>query len=181
MVEKGINIMRLNKPEMIRGLMTLISDVNKHFEGKQIEMIEVGSYIGESTLMFEKALICKRINCVDMWDKTDKYTISEISKAESVFDMITSKSELIKKHKTHSRNERLKSIGKVDFVYIDASHNYEDVKADIAFYLPFINDGCIIAGHDFSEKFKGVQQAVVEAFPKANITIYEDSSWLIKL
>jgi predicted O-methyltransferase YrrM len=177
---KGINIMRLNKPEMIKGLMRLISDVNKHFE-RPIEMIEVGSYIGESTLMFEKAMELTRLHCVDMWGITNKYGQNEIEQAEQVFDMLTNKSTLIKKHKTHSRNERLKSIGKVDFVYIDASHEYKDVKADIEFYLPFIKEGGIIAGHDFSEKFKGVQNAVVECFPKSEITIYEDTSWLIKL
>lgn len=180
MVEKGINIMRLNKPEMIKGLMYLISDVNAHFQ-REIEMIEVGSYIGESTLMFKDALATKKIHCVDMWGVTDKYTQSEISKAEEVFDMMTCRSTVIKKHKTHSRNKRLQSIGKVDFVYIDASHKYEDVKEDIAFYLPFLNEGGIIAGHDFSPKFEGVMRAVTEAFPTSNITLYEDTSWLVKL
>lgn len=181
MVEKGINIMRLNKPEMIRGLMFLIGEVNAYFGGEEIEMIEVGSYIGESTLMFENALICRKINCVDMWDKTDKYTISEISKAEDVFDMLTKNSSKIKKHKTHSRNQRLKSIGKVDFIYIDASHKYEDVKADIEFYLPFLKPNGIIAGHDFSKKFDGVIRAVTETFNDKNITLFEDTSWLVKL
>lgn len=172
--------MRLNKPEMIKGLMRLISDVNKHFE-TEIKMIEVGSYIGESTLMFEKALMLKQIHCVDMWGVTNKYGQNEIEQAEQVFDMLTEKSKLIKKHKTHSRNERLKSIGKVDFIYIDASHDYVDVKADIEFYLPFIKEGGIIAGHDFHSKFAGVQKAVVECFPNSEITIYEDTSWLVKL
>jgi predicted O-methyltransferase YrrM len=178
--EKEINIMRFNKPNMIQGLMKLISDVNIHFE-KNIEMIEVGSYIGESTMMFEKFLTAKKIHCIDMWGVTDKYTKSEINKAENVFDMLTKKSEIIKKHKTHSRNERLKSIGKVDFVYIDASHHYEDVKADIAFYLPFLVEGGIIAGHDFSPKFEGVIKAVAESFPNSNVVVYEDTSWLVKL
>jgi predicted O-methyltransferase YrrM len=180
MVEKGINIMRFNKPNMIKGLMYLISDVNAHFQ-REIEMIEVGSYIGESTMMFKDALATYKIHCVDMWGVTDKYTQSEISKAEEVFDMLTCRSTVIKKHKTHSRNKRLQSIGKVDFIYIDASHNYDDVKADIAFYLPFLNDGGIIAGHDFTPKFEGVIKAVAESFPNHSVKVYEDTSWLVKL
>jgi aconitase B len=75
----------------------------------------------------------------------------------------------------------LQSIGKVDFVYIGSSNKYEDVKADIGFYLPFLNSGGIIAGHNFSPIFEGVMKAVTEAFSTSNITRYEDTSWLVKL
>ncbi len=42
----------------------------------------------------------------------------------------------------------------LDFVYIDASHKYEDVKIDLNGWLPKVKEGGLIAGHDYVE-FKG--------------------------
>jgi hypothetical protein len=50
----------------------------------------------------------------------------------------------------------------LDFVFIDAAHDYENVKADIAAWWPKIKPGGVLAGDDF--KFKGVNKAVLERF-----------------
>ena len=52
----------------------------------------------------------------------------------------------------------------LDFAFIDASHSYEDVKADILAWLPKIKPGGFIAMHDFG-LFEGVTRAVNELFP----------------
>lgn len=52
----------------------------------------------------------------------------------------------------------------LDFVFIDADHEYNAVKADIAAWWPKIKSGGIIAGHDLSNEYPGVEKAVVEAF-----------------
>lgn len=50
----------------------------------------------------------------------------------------------------------------LDFVYLDANHNYEFVKQDIAAWYPKIRKGGLLAGHDFSPRFPGVEQALQE-------------------
>jgi cephalosporin hydroxylase len=50
----------------------------------------------------------------------------------------------------------------IDFLYIDASHTYEDVLADIKAWLPKIKKGGVIAGHDI--KWPDVKKAVKESF-----------------
>ena len=43
----------------------------------------------------------------------------------------------------------------LDFVYIDAAHDYENVKADIEAWWPKVRKGGILAGHDYIESRSG--------------------------
>ena len=53
----------------------------------------------------------------------------------------------------------------LDFVFIDASHAYEDVKSDIIAWLPKVKKGGWMIFHDFDNpSFPGVRQAVEEVF-----------------
>jgi predicted O-methyltransferase YrrM len=52
----------------------------------------------------------------------------------------------------------------IDFVFIDANHDYEHAKSDILAWLPKIKPGGTIAGHDILETTCGVEQAVKEIF-----------------
>lgn len=57
-----------------------------------------------------------------------------------------------------------------DFVFIDANHTYDDVRADILAWLPKVKPGGILAGHDYSpEMFPGVCKAVDELLPERRV------------
>lgn len=60
---------------------------------------------------------------------------------------------------------RMFDDGSVFFVFIDGSHHYEDVKADLEAWEPKISPGGIIAGHDYHAGFPGVKRAVDERWP----------------
>lgn len=49
-----------------------------------------------------------------------------------------------------------------DFMYIDANHDYKSVKQDLAICRQKTKINGIISGHDYSNKFPGVVQAVNE-------------------
>ena len=54
-----------------------------------------------------------------------------------------------------------------DFVFIDADHRYESVKADILGWMPKVRKGGVIAGHDYKwpgKRHPGVKRAVDEVF-----------------
>jgi predicted O-methyltransferase YrrM len=55
----------------------------------------------------------------------------------------------------------------IDLVFIDADHQYESVKKDIASWYPKIKTGGIICGHDYDKDT--VQKAVYEKFLRINV------------
>lgn len=62
--------------------------------------------------------------------------------------------------------------GYFDFIYIDGSHLYEDVKIDLNDWLPKVNKGGYLCGHDYiNEPQFGVIQAVDEFIAINNLSI----------
>lgn len=54
--------------------------------------------------------------------------------------------------------------GSVDFLFIDASHDYQSVRRDLRLWTPKVRPGGIAAGHDYHPDWPGVVQAVDEFF-----------------
>ena len=60
---------------------------------------------------------------------------------------------------------RYLSLRCFDMIFIDGSHEYEDVRADIDHWLPRVKHGGTICGHDYlPDHYPGVVQAVNETF-----------------
>jgi hypothetical protein len=66
----------------------------------------------------------------------------------------------------------------LDFVLIDATHEYEPVKADILAWLPKVKPGAILAGDDYRGEWPGVINAVNECLP--GVQIKDCAWWYIK-
>ena len=66
----------------------------------------------------------------------------------------------------------------LDFAFIDASHSYEDVKADILAWLPKIKKGGYLFCHDYG-LFEGVTRAVTEMFTfNQDYDLYIDDDYM---
>lgn len=63
-----------------------------------------------------------------------------------------------------------------DFIYIDAAHDYDNVKADIQAWMPKLKDRGIIAGHDIDHH--GVRKAVQEYFKLGDFCETRDTETL---
>lgn len=57
--------------------------------------------------------------------------------------------------------------GSLDFVFIDANHNYDSIKEDIRAWYPKVRHAGLFSGHDY-KGFAGVQQAVNEFAAERN-------------
>ena len=69
-------------------------------------------------------------------------------------------------------------IPELDFVFIDAAHDYENVKADIEAWAPKVKPGSILAGHDYCNAWPGVKKAVDELIPNRELN---KSVWWTRL
>jgi glycosyl transferase family 25 len=153
--------------------------------------VEVGSWLGKSACYMAVELKNSkkdiRFTCVDLWSiegNADFYNhyIEKIGDIFQAFKDNISRSHydigIIQKPSTEAANNY--PDGSLEFVFIDANHDYEFVKQDIEAWLPKVKPGGYIGGHDYSgsDGHKGVVKAVDEAFPEKEII---GTSWLVKL
>lgn len=57
----------------------------------------------------------------------------------------------------------------IDFIFIDASHDYENVLCDISTWYPKIKPGGLICGDDYAPCWSGVRKAVDEYFQRKQL------------
>ena len=55
-----------------------------------------------------------------------------------------------------------------DMIFIDAIHEYDALKADVAHALKLMKSG-LLCGHDYNDSWPGVIEAVNELFPKFDV------------
>jgi hypothetical protein len=166
-----------------QGLLDLINLIKKYRNTKEMTMIEIGSYAGESTCLFAKEF--KNVISIDPFmNDYDKNDITcEYMDLTDVYNVFKKNIESYK-NITHIRKisddaiNDLKKIN-VDFVYIDGMHTYEQVNKDIKNYLPLIKNDGFIGGHDFHPVWQGVVNAIVENLGTPENT-FSDTSWLVK-
>ena len=147
---------------------------------KSESIVEVGSWKGRGTKEFLEH--CKgTVYAVDNFKGSKQDSTEVIALNENIYD------EFVKNVGHYSNLEIFKGDSvdiannfngtKVDMVFIDAGHTYEECKADIEAWLPKCNK--IIAGHDYSSSWPGVKKAVNETFSDSINVV--DSIWWVDL
>ncbi len=72
--------------------------------------------------------------------------------------------------------ERLAQLNiKADFIYMDAAHDYNSVYQDLRAWYPFLREGGIFCGDDYT--WPGVAQAVQQFAQENNLHITADYLW----
>lgn len=137
--------------------------------------VEVGSWKGMSSafMAVEIANSNKNIDfyCVDTWDGSIEHEQYGIDTSR-LYDTFLDNMSPVKKYYKAIRAASLQAVkqfedNSLDFVFIDASHEYQDVKDDIIAWLPKVKPGGVLAGHDYKNPdFPGVEKAVHEILPK---------------
>lgn len=163
--------MRSSTTELKEYLILGLIDIVQYIEEDGV-MIELGSYMGESTEIFARKF--SKVYSVDSWG------VMQNKQAEQIFDDTFKDSNVVQKLKSKTIDAVDKFEDKsVDFVYIDADHSYDAVKQDVINYVKKVKDGKYIGGHDYCIENIGVIKAVDELFSEP-ILVFPDTSWLCK-
>jgi len=164
----------------------LYSDVVKNANSTS-HFVEIGSWMGKSTSYMAVEIINSNKNikfdAIDTWQGSIEHTgmvpdnlyeifLSNIDSVKTVINPIKSDSKLA---------VSLYQDDSLDFVFIDASHDYENVKKDIELWYPKVKSKGILSGHDYTDNWPDVISAVNEFSQKNNYSLIksEPSSWVI--
>jgi predicted O-methyltransferase YrrM len=65
----------------------------------------------------------------------------------------------------------------LDFVFIDASHDYKSFLGDLKAWFPKVKVGGLIGGHDFAEPYPGIRKAVTEHLANESVGVTPSTCW----
>jgi len=144
--------------------------------------VEVGSWKGKSSAFMCVEIINskKDINfyCVDTWEGSEEH--KSYKSLENLYNIFLDNMKPVEKYYTPIRLSSVEASktfanNSLDFVFIDASHDYDNVIQDILAWTPKIKGTGILAGHDYypsNPNTCGVYNAVNDLFK--NISFSED-------
>jgi hypothetical protein len=156
----------------------LYSDVVRKFDSGA-HFVEVGTWKGKSACYMAVEIINSekdiKFDCVDTWEVVEEgWNFCALPKFNNLFNIFKKNIEPVK-----NKINIIKSISwdaasryddnSLDFVFLDAGHNYESVKKDIQAWLPKVKVGGILAGHDWL--LEGVKKAVLELIPESKVRV----------
>ena len=163
------------------GLLDLIKELG---DNSDKTMIEIGSFVGESTILFAQSF--KKVIAIDPfladYDPADptSYSFEFKNVYDTYLDRTSPYSNIQTLTMTSDAAAEILNEDMFDFIYIDGLHTYDGVKTDIINYLPKLKKGGVIGGHDYSNVIPhlvGVYDAVNEMFGAPD-KVYKDNSWI---
>lgn len=194
--EKAWGFIGLTRPE---ALQKILDDANKYhgyIQNLQIpllwllasftsgKMVEVGCWKGKATSVFRKGNPELEIVCVDTFmgsGEEHEEELKGINLKKEFQKNLTEQGILntVRIIQDTSVNAAASfADNSLDLVFIDAAHDYENVKADILAWTPKLKEGGLLVGHDYPEGenggFEELKKAVNEEV--ANSPLFTDFS-----
>lgn len=166
----------------------LYTDMIKEFPNGS-KFVEVGAWKGKSAAYMAVELINAEKNIefyvVDTWEGSSEHKNNP--ELQELFYIFTENMKPVENYYIPMQMTSLEAATKfedasLDFVFIDAAHEYEHVKDDLNAWYPKIKKGGILAGHDFyptNPTWGGVHKAVTEVFG-TNYTHIDGDCFLIR-
>lgn len=150
--------------------------------------IEVGSWVGESAIALHNG--GANVTCVDHFKGNLHDCLSSVATAmgpdrieaqfrKNVGNLLGREITLIKQASLEAAYWLPRQ--NADLIFLDASHEYQDVKADIQAWRPHLASDGWMCGHDHNDAFPGVVMAVAECFSDKRQFLFRDTNiWVVR-
>lgn len=136
---------------------TLFESVRRHpSEGRPVDVVEIGSWQGRSTIVLARAVRERPeggvVNAIDPHSGTDLHGATQV---EDTFEAFRANvagagvSDLVTPIRLASSAARPQFAERsVDALFVDGAHGYQDVVRDIDDWTPALRDAATVAFHD---------------------------------
>lgn len=152
--------------------------------------VELGCKEGRTTGHVLKTVPDSRVIAIDPWcampqqkDVTGGETYEEwdFAKIEAQFwENVGENKDRCEMLRLTSEAAATKLAGQTfDCIFIDAAHDYANVKIDIRRWWPRVRVGGMCVGHDANHKWPGVERAFAESFCLMDVGFAPDSIWFV--
>ena len=138
--------------------------------------VEVGSLLGVSTRVLANTFA--RVTSVDAYqagyDADDiNAGVSRLALARDLFSVRFFDDPKVTQLRTSSAVAcQSFQDGSIDFVFLDAGHNYQAISDDLACWVPKVRDGGVVSGDDYLWPRGDVRRAVHEASKKRHLHVH---------
>ena len=169
----------MRAPFYAEGLIDMINWIDNIRPTQEMRIIEIGSYIGESTMIFadrfkEVVSVDPYINDYDLEDAACSF--APFDKVYEQFVRNTLSIPNVKSIRETSQNAfSILKDQQWDMVYIDGLHTLEGVSYDIAHYKTIIKPGGFVCGHDYG--WGNVRHAIGQLLDDKVDATFKDGSW----
>lgn len=150
-----------------------------------MHFVEVGSWKGRSASFMAVEIINSKkqiqFDCVDTWEGSEENQEDKDVIENTLFEVFTKNMKPVDGYYKAIRlpstdAAKLYNDNSLDFVFIDAAHDYENVKKDILAWYPKVKKDGLLCGHDYPSL--QVQEAVHEVLN--NVERFNQNCWLVK-
>lgn len=159
--------------------MTTRNDFGQLFESVNLKGVgvEIGVQTGHNSKNIFDSGWCGELCCVDNWVRPHEMREAKKRLEGYAVTLIQGDS---------AKSAELFAEGSLDFVYIDAGHDYEDIKRDFLAWFPKVRIGGIVSGHDYAHASHkndcdGVREFIdeyMEAHPEVEMNFTTDDFYV---
>ena len=149
--------------------------------------VEVGAFLGRSAVFMAVEIINSgkniKFDCIDHWQGSEEHNNNDEVNLERLYEdfleNIKPVEGIINPIRANSIDaSKLYKPNSLDFIFIDASHDTDSVKADVTYWMPRLKEDGVIAGDDINNE--GVANAVKWFFDNEKLEIV-GRQWMVDL
>lgn len=163
----------------------------EYYGEKKISGAEIGVFRGDFSRVLLRRLNLRWLFLIDPYLRYEGYNdvLSANLETEDFSKIKVIAHKKLKEYKniiyaeyTSETAVRIFKKESLDFVYIDANHDYEYIKQDMEMWWGKVKKGGVLGGHDMDASFLGVCKAVIEFCNKKKLILYgkQREWWIIK-